>query len=952
MEKQTIPSPMSIVETLLSLPSEQRKHWLEMHQDLLDYQVVAAMKTYSDERLLSEPQVADAVSRCAILVADLLPADPLAYPLACWTRGNWEAYHNPKEAITYYEQANFHYQNVGEMLSVARLCGNLVFVYTDCGRFEEAQQAYEQARTIYLADGSGAEEYWQALEQNYGWLLQNQGHYEEALIVHKRALTLAEQYNPGYVAEVQVNQALVFGMLGRLNDCEELLLAARQTAVQHEQNLNIAKIDMDLGYLAIAQGHPAHALCWLQLAEQRFTTLQNMMEIGKVKFDQASLFERLGVFSEARQTYLQAYNSFMSHEVYAFVGQTLVRWAVTCRLDGEYQQAKQLLEQAKTLWQSCNQTYWLSLIALEQAALALDQQDDTKALSLIKSPLATVDNLALNAQRHLLLGKAFAVQWHTNGSVTSQNQSQQFYNQALQFAQTHGDRWMERQALAELGKLLLYSEASLAQQYLEDAAILDDLTRQALSVEELKAGFQSQSSDVLQLLVRQAMEQQRPWSALTYTWRMKGSALLDLLTATTETRQRVPEGQSEIEQIRQQLASERWHLARQIREDPEHQREQQDTIIRALETQLAQARRKYNYTIDNPHIHLADPQALLQQIDADVLIEYVLCDDDILAIYATREGHCSTTRIADTTALLDLLDELQLNITNVITQSVDHRAQYMQAWLDECLPWLEQAYDLLITPLKPLPKDARLLIAPCDPLYLFPFAALWNGATYLIEQHEIQITPSGALLAVSASPNIGSAPPLVIASSAGEYLAAVQDEVDAIQKALPESVCLVDDPLALDTLTNLSESPRILHIAAHSFLRSDLPLLSALQLEGGMLSVEQCYDLPLQNTELVTLNGCTTATGFETGGALLAFQSAFFVAGASNVISSLWAVDDQTAAAFMSQFYQSYAMGMSSTAALRQTQLTLLQNPPTNHPAIWSAFACGGPGSKSVKKRH
>ena len=950
MEKQMVPSPMSIVETLLSLPSEQRVLWLEAHRNLFDHQVIAAMKTYSDERLLSEPQVADEVSRCAILVADLLPADPLAYPLACWTRGNWEAYHNPREAITYYEQSIAHYQDMEELHNVARLRGNLVFVYTDCGRFDDAQKAYEQARAIYLADGSGSGLYWQRLEQNYGWLLQNQGHYEEALIVHERALVLAERLSPEYVSEVQVNKALVFGMLGHLDECEQLLLAARHTAVQQEQNLNIAKIDLDLGYLAVAQGRPAHALRWLQHAFEQFTHIEHIIGVAAVMLEQAVLFERIGLFGEARRHYAQAHDNFIVLDVHTLVGQTLVRWAASCRLDGEYQRAQQLLEQAKTLWQSYNQTYWLSLITLEWAALALDQQDYVMTLSLIKQPLDMVDNLALNAQRQLLLGKAFAMQWYADGNITLRDLSQESYNQALQFAQTQGDRWMERQSLAELGKLLLFNEESLARQYLEEAAALDDLTRQALSVEELKAGFQSQSSDVLQLLVRQAIERQQPWSALTYAWRMKGSALLDLLTATTETRQRAPEGQSEIEQIRQQLASKRWRLARQISEDPEHQREQQDTLIRSLETQLAQVRRKHNYTIDNPHTQFETPQFLLEQMEADRLIEYVLCGDDIFALCATREGQCSTIYIADITELLDILDELQLNISNIITQSVENRAQYAQEWLDECLPWLEQAYSLLIAPLEPLPQDARLLIAPCDPLYLFPFGALWNGETYLIELHEIQITPSGALLAVSTSPSIGSGPPLVIASSAGDQLIAVQDEIEAIQKALPESVCLVDDPHALDTLTNLSESPSILHIAAHSLLRADIPLLSALQLDGGMLSVEQCYDLPLHNTELVTLNGCTTAIGFETGGALLAFQSAFLVAGASNIVSSLWSVDDQTAAAFMVQFYQKCTDGMIPTAALRETQLALLQNPHTNHPAIWAAFTCSRPFGNYVEK--
>ncbi|NJN66337.1 MAG: CHAT domain-containing protein [Chloroflexaceae bacterium] len=136
-------------------------------------------------------------------------------------------------------------------------------------------------------------------------------------------------------------------------------------------------------------------------------------------------------------------------------------------------------------------------------------------------------------------------------------------------------------------------------------------------------------------------------------------------------------------------------------------------------------------------------------------------------------------------------------------------------------------------------------------------------------------------------------------------------------------------------------APRLLHLAAHH-IESDkqAPIFSALQLAGQVLSVEQCYDLLLRGSELVVLSGCKTAAGLDTGGALLAFQSAFLGAGAQHILSSLWSVHDRDVATWMQYFYSHYANGGSPSMALQRTQRSLLADPAYRHPALWAAFGC------------
>jgi CHAT domain-containing protein len=292
--------------------------------------------------------------------------------------------------------------------------------------------------------------------------------------------------------------------------------------------------------------------------------------------------------------------------------------------------------------------------------------------------------------------------------------------------------------------------------------------------------------------------------------------------------------------------------------------------------------------------------------------------------------------LADEDTLYDLLDSLHLAMQYVLTQWGNTPIQ--KDWITECQELLQQCYDALLAPLGPLPDRASVLIAPCSPLYTVPFAALWDGTHYLVEHHTIEHIPTGALLAAPPPATVSSAHPLVVASSAGEKIPDGDKEVAAIQQAFPESILLVDDSNDLAFLKTLASAPGLLHLSTHSTLRDDAPILSALHLEGGLLSVEQCYPLPLAGTRLVTLGACSTAAGMDTGGSLLAFQSAFLVAGAHRVVSSLWPINSSATVGWMRQFYQSLAAGLPVPDAMGQVQRTLLRDPASTHPAIWAAF--------------
>lgn len=92
----------------------------------------------------------------------------------------------------------------------------------------------------------------------------------------------------------------------------------------------------------------------------------------------------------------------------------------------------------------------------------------------------------------------------------------------------------------------------------------------------------------------------------------------------------------------------------------------------------------------------------------------------------------------------------------------------------------------------------------------------------------------------------------------------------------------------------------------------------------------------LTKSELVILSACETGvgtTGFF-GGENLA--NAFLRAGAKNVISTIWPVDDKVTFEFMNEFYRNLMKGKNVAESLRQTKLNIKNKYP--HPYYWAPF--------------
>jgi CHAT domain-containing protein/tetratricopeptide (TPR) repeat protein len=144
----------------------------------------------------------------------------------------------------------------------------------------------------------------------------------------------------------------------------------------------------------------------------------------------------------------------------------------------------------------------------------------------------------------------------------------------------------------------------------------------------------------------------------------------------------------------------------------------------------------------------------------------------------------------------------------------------------------------------------------------------------------------------------------------------------------------------------------------------------------GILTGEALVDLDLSGLDLAVLSACETGLGDLAGGeGTFGLQRAFHLAGARNVVASLWKVPDQPTAALMALFYRNlWEKDLPPIEALRQAQLEVYRNPAKvaelaegfrgkfvevagsaeeaakpaadgkAHPRLWAAFTLSGPG--------
>nr|MDJ0976832.1 CHAT domain-containing protein [Planctomycetota bacterium] len=424
---------------------------------------------------------------------------------------------------------------------------------------------------------------------------------------------------------------------------------------------------------------------------------------------------------------------------------------------------------------------------------------------------------------------------------------------------------------------------------------------------------------------------------------------------------------------------------------------------------------------DDADLTLANLQARLGPHDA--FVDTLRVKEHYVAWVVRKTGPAVQIDLGPRQPIRSLIERLQYSLR---TGASGERGGRAPRGSEKPASWEQVAQrlgDAVLGPLVPhLGKDVeRLILCPDGILASVPFALLpgrKEGAR-LIDEVEIEWValasdligpeaefsakanaPSFLLGAVdydhAAAKSAAAAPAAKRSSAPGgagpfEPLPGTAAEVAALRKRLGKGVVVRTGADATErSLREHTAKARIVHLATHGFVRSDLRsalepaaeematlnasqrrqlsgwdpmLLAGLALSGandrkgghgddGILTAQEASYLDLDACELVVLSACDTARGeVISGEGVRGLVFGFRMSGAQQIVASLWPVDDEATQLLMGRFYERYLDAkapVSAAEALRAASIWLRDEAVGKggrrfaHPRYWAAFVAYG----------
>ena len=293
-----------------------------------------------------------------------------------------------------------------------------------------------------------------------------------------------------------------------------------------------------------------------------------------------------------------------------------------------------------------------------------------------------------------------------------------------------------------------------------------------------------------------------------------------------------------------------------------------------------------------------------------------------------------------------------------------------------------------------------LHIVPDGALDLVPFYALHSARGYVVDQWTLIMHDSmrdlAASLAAPARSSAGAQPAALIGGvdyahtldgteihSTFPALPGTKREIDAIASLLGQSRTLTGSSATAAQFLGL-QRPALLHVATHGIflpgyvagrdpdlvqipdgpggnapgfdtaaegMNRAVLAFAGNGTDSGLVTAFDLEQMDLTGNRLLVLSACETDRGdYVNGQGILGLREAARVAGASAIVTSLWALADANTQALMQDFYVDLARGQSIAEALRLAMLA--RKSVQAHPVFWAPFvaygAAAGAGLKDL----
>lgn len=784
---------------------------------------------------------------------------------------------------------------------------------------------------------------------NLGNLFWNKGAYSKSIEYCERAQESFEHLHQLTLAvAARVNKSNALAFLGKFDEALENYALARSICQRDSLFAYEATVTEWIALIHLARGNYAEALRDLEISRSRYEVLQINQNLAFAEQQLADTYFELGMAAEATNLFEQAKKRFEALAMHNELGWVYVQLALTrASIDVSSSEIDALLARAKDTFSKQQLDPGQAAVTLASARVALGRANHEHAVSLAhaaSNAFAGIGQLRQRLLADVVLSKALLMVGQTNEAVKlllstlSVAREKQLSNIAIECHQALGDSEYKVGARAN------------AREHFSTAVSISEGLRSALRSDRMRSAFLDDRLQPYRRLLGIDIDEHE--SSPSHEHAIRAFAAAERLRARSleerlgESRANGSATQDESPEtsLRARL---NWIQRRQQKLADEGETDESLTVESArLERELLeQHRRRDSGSIRNTRGVDFDESSwasLLAQIDEKTLfVEYVVLEDELLA-FIVRDGQVTIRRrIASWQSVLNSIEVLRFQL-ETMRYGLSTMQSHAPRLVERANQALAKLFSQLWAPLAvTLNTVEQVVVSPSGRIAAVPFCALFDAATqcYLGEQVAISYSPSATLFAQRFT-GTRTTIKKSIALAETTRLAHAFEEIMAVSEAIPATLALAGDTATIEQLQKASVDGNLLHLACHASFRSDNPSFSALQLEDGPFTVFDAESLRLRDA-IVVLSACDTATAQDTAGdEMFGLVRGFMIGGASTVVASLWAIDDEATKRFMPPFYETLKATGSPASALRVAQSVLKATHP--HPYYWAAFVAYG----------
>ncbi len=241
-----------------------------------------------------------------------------------------------------------------------------------------------------------------------------------------------------------------------------------------------------------------------------------------------------------------------------------------------------------------------------------------------------------------------------------------------------------------------------------------------------------------------------------------------------------------------------------------------------------------------------------------------------------------------------------------------------------------------------LKGSGALFLVPQGSLSRAPLHSLNVGGKPLVAKREVRVIPHGSLLRQLAEGNWNTGfNRVAVFGDPTEDLPGADREARQVGKRVGVRPMLRKE-VTRSTVLSALENADLVHYAGHAFFDPLDPSNSGLRLKDGVLCSGHLLGCSVK-ASVIFLNACESGVqGVGIGSELYGFLRALLLAGARQIVCTLWPVDDVIACKFADIFYRVLmGRGSSPSTAVHEAQRALLRSYP-NDLRAWAPFIIVG----------